>query len=64
MLVILQNTGSSCFISVHIARPGLYSVPSSLVQLVEKTAYYKPYNIQNAYGPNEDTYVVPFHCFV
>ncbi len=23
--------------------------------------HYKPYNIQNAYGPNEDTYVVPFH---
>lgn len=26
--------------------------------------HYKLYNIQNAYGPNEDTYVVPFHCFV
>lgn len=26
--------------------------------------HYKPYNIQNAYGPNEDTFVVPFHCFV
>lgn len=26
--------------------------------------HYKPYNIQNACGPNEDTYVVLFHCFV
>lgn len=38
MLVILQNTGSSCFISVHMTRPGLYSVPSSLVQLLESVS--------------------------
>lgn len=26
--------------------------------------HYKPFNIQNAYGANEDTYVVSFHSFV